>query len=276
LVGSVEIGGRTVEQAEQLLRAKFASFLKSPQVSISVVEFGSQRISVVGAVATPGDVLLRKGNNSLVKVLSLAGGTTDQAGGVVIVIPAQGGSSSSPDSALALNRSVDTVNAVSQAKATLEGAADSYRTRGIELPLDAILGTSGSEPIDLPLIGGDVVVVPPSGQVQVEGEVERRGTYDLGGKMSLLGALAAAGGITYGALIDQIEVVRKLHSNDKVVLVYDLRKLESGEQSNIALRGGDVVRVPSSSGRRVAQDVMQSLRQMINFGVGGNYRMGGP
>ena len=275
LVGGVEIGGLTPQQAEAKIKSKLTRYLRSPEVSISVLEFGSQRISVLGAVAEPGDVLLRKGNNSLVKVLSMAGGITSVAGGLVTVIPGEVGTSEVESGSDADNDSRDNSSkrAVKQARIALEGAASDYRDRGIELPLDAVLGTSGVEPINLPLIGGDVVIVPPAGQVQVEGEVESRGSYDISNKMTLLGALAASGGITYGARVDQIEIVRKLHNNDEVVLVYDLQRIESGEQGNPALRNGDVVRVPSSSGRRVAQDVMQSLRQMINFGIGSNYRL---
>jgi polysaccharide biosynthesis/export protein len=263
LAGGVKIGGLSVSEAEIEIKRKLGQYLRSPEVSISVLEFGSQKISVLGAVATPGDVLLRKGNNSLVKVLSMAGGTTDKAGSFLSIIPAGEGSSNDPSK-----------RSIKQAKLALEGGELDFSERGIELPLSAVLGTSGTEPIDLPLIGGDVVIVPNSGQVQVEGEVEKRGTYILGEKMSLLGALAAAGGISYGANINEIEVIRKLSSNDKVVLIFDLEKLESGEQENLELKDGDVVRVPSSSGRRITQDVMQSLRQMINFGVGSNYRLG--
>jgi protein involved in polysaccharide export with SLBB domain len=102
----------------------------------------------------------------------------------------------------------------------------------------------------------------------VEGEVEKRGQYVLGENATLIGALAAAGGISYGARYDEVEIVRKLNNKEKVTLVYNLESIQSGAIDNPLLRNGDVVRVPSAGGKRFSQDVFKALQGFINFGVG--------
>jgi len=74
LVGEVQAAGKTAQQVERDLAAKLgAKYLQSPQVTILVKEFNSQRVTVEGAVKTPGVQPLR-GQMSLLQVLAQAGG----------------------------------------------------------------------------------------------------------------------------------------------------------------------------------------------------------
>ena len=54
LLGRLRVGGLTVEKLKELLVKRLAVEVRSPVVSVDIVEFGSQPVSVVGAVATPG------------------------------------------------------------------------------------------------------------------------------------------------------------------------------------------------------------------------------
>jgi polysaccharide biosynthesis/export protein len=73
LVGRVQLGGLTVEQVELLLASGLANLLLKPQPIVSITEYRSQPVSVVGAVQTAGVTQLQ-GAKTLVEVLSLAGG----------------------------------------------------------------------------------------------------------------------------------------------------------------------------------------------------------
>ncbi len=74
LIGPVEVGGLTSEDAEALIAAKYAKdYLQDPQVSVFIKEFTSQRITVEGAVARPGIYPIR-GDTTLVQAIALAGG----------------------------------------------------------------------------------------------------------------------------------------------------------------------------------------------------------
>lgn len=74
LINSVRAGGRTQAQLENDIAAKLeAGYLQSPQVSVFVKEFNSQRITVDGAVQKPG-IYPIKGRTSLLQAIALAEG----------------------------------------------------------------------------------------------------------------------------------------------------------------------------------------------------------
>jgi polysaccharide biosynthesis/export protein len=74
LIGSLEVGGMTAQQAEALVVAKLAeSYLQDPQVSLFIKEYTSQRVIIEGAVNKPGVYPLR-GPTTLLQSLAIAGG----------------------------------------------------------------------------------------------------------------------------------------------------------------------------------------------------------
>ena len=79
LAGRVAAAGRTVEQLEALLRERLKTYIREPRVSVGVAEFRSRPVSVFGAVNRPG-VHQVEGRKSLVEMLSLAGGVSQEAG----------------------------------------------------------------------------------------------------------------------------------------------------------------------------------------------------
>lgn len=95
LVGTVSTKGKTPQDLEHdLARILGARYLQSPQVSVFVREYNSQRVTVDGAVAKPGIYPLRD-KTSLLQVIAMAGGpNTDTASDTVLVFRQQGGSRS--------------------------------------------------------------------------------------------------------------------------------------------------------------------------------------
>ena len=60
LIGTLQVGGLTAQQAEALVVAKLAeSYLQDPQVSLFIKEYTSQKVTVEGAVNKPGVYPLR-------------------------------------------------------------------------------------------------------------------------------------------------------------------------------------------------------------------------
>ena len=79
LIGSVQAGGKTTRELEAQLAAKLgAKYLQNPQVSVSVKDSVSQRITVDGAVHKPG-VYPMRGETTLLQALATAGGLDDTA-----------------------------------------------------------------------------------------------------------------------------------------------------------------------------------------------------
>jgi polysaccharide export outer membrane protein len=78
LVGKVQVRGRTTYEAEQIIADKLRQkYLQSPQVTVSVKEFG-KRITVSGEVKSPR-VLADDGNTTLTQGIANAGGLGDLA-----------------------------------------------------------------------------------------------------------------------------------------------------------------------------------------------------
>jgi polysaccharide biosynthesis/export protein len=79
LVKQVKAGGRTQAQLERDIAAKLeATYLQSPQVSVFVKEYNSQRVTVDGAVKKPG-IFPTTGDVSLLQAIALAEGLNELA-----------------------------------------------------------------------------------------------------------------------------------------------------------------------------------------------------
>ncbi len=86
LIGTIEAGGKTVSELETLIAAKLSeSYLQDPQVSVFVKEFSSQRLTIEGAVGSPGIYPLQ-GRTTLLQAMARAGGVSDIANlqGIVV------------------------------------------------------------------------------------------------------------------------------------------------------------------------------------------------
>ncbi len=79
LLGPIEAGGKTVPELEADITQLLAEdFLQNPQVTVFVREYTSQRITVEGAVKSPGIYPL-SGRTSLLQAIVIAGGVTEYA-----------------------------------------------------------------------------------------------------------------------------------------------------------------------------------------------------
>src|SRR5215475_1880482 len=84
LVGPTHAAGLTISQLRALLVEKFRKYLLDPVVTVSVVEFHSQPVTVVGSVNSPG-VHQIEGPKRLLEVISIAGGLKQEAGSKVTI-----------------------------------------------------------------------------------------------------------------------------------------------------------------------------------------------
>jgi len=84
-------------------------------------------------------------------------------------------------------------------------------------------------------------------EVFVIGEVNKTGAIPMIGRhLSLLGAVAKAGGFTKTAAPQRTKIVRVIGGEEKTIMV-DLNNVRKGDQSlNIILQPGDVIIIPES------------------------------
>jgi len=240
LVGKVHAAGSTTAQLKAELTQRLSKDLLKPQVSVELIEFGSQPVSVLGAVNHPG-VHQLQGRKTLMEVISLADGLRPDAGlSVTISRQVQFGTiplpSAKPDPSG--NFSVATVGV----KDLLAG----------EHPMENIL-----------VYPHDVVTVPPAEAVFVIGEVRKPGEVSLKGDgVTVLQALARAEGFGPTPAPQNSKIVRlNPGSNERHEIAVDLRKIIEGKAEDIAMRPNDILVIPPSGAKKIAARAMEAAIQ---------------
>lgn len=76
LIGSIDLSGKSVRQAEEIIRARYdADFLKNPQITITVLEYTPRTVQVLGAVNSPGAIAFTPEQQmTIMEALAKAGG----------------------------------------------------------------------------------------------------------------------------------------------------------------------------------------------------------
>lgn len=174
LIGSVSLGGLTLEAAEKLIAKglKDGGYVQAPQVNIGLTQVRGSQVSVLGQVNRPGRFPLETFNTRLSDVLAMAGGIAATGSDKVVIT------------------------------GTREGK--SFRQ---EVDFPAIFN-SGSQQ-DMFIAGGDVVYVNRAPVFYIYGEAQRPGAYRIEREMTVQQALAIGGGATQRGSDSRIRINRK-------------------------------------------------------------------
>ncbi len=85
LIGNVHAGGKTVDEVSAEITDRLgADYIQDPHVTVSVWEYLSQWVNLVGEVAQPGRYYMT-GPMTLIDAITQAGGLTSQAGKEILV-----------------------------------------------------------------------------------------------------------------------------------------------------------------------------------------------
>lgn len=77
--GKVRVAGRTTDEVRRLLAARIKDTILNPQIDVSVAEYRSRKVYVVGEVAKPGEESIKDTPLTILDAISLAGGATKSA-----------------------------------------------------------------------------------------------------------------------------------------------------------------------------------------------------
>lgn len=215
VLGKIKASEHTTAELERKLTTLLADgYLKRPQVTVSVGEFGSQKVFVTGEVQRPGQYPL-KSDRSLLALLGDLGPLGTNVGHEVFVVrpPTAPPAAGSPGPAVTpteddlfppganpdttAEATPDTAAAAPAPPATpvvpglpfVAPGSEVYRINLLELQ-------SGNPERNIPLRTGDMVYFPRASQVYVMGSVARPGPYRYQEGMTVLQALTQAGGVT--------------------------------------------------------------------------------
>jgi polysaccharide biosynthesis/export protein len=203
LLGTVSLAGLTVTEAEQKLARglRDGNFVKQPQVSINVVTVRGNQVSVLGLVGRPGRYPLETAEVRLTDLLATAGGVVTGGGDLIVVVGSRKG--------------------------------QPFRAE-VDLPT---VFAPNRRTSDVMLENGDVIWVERAPTFYLYGEVQRPGALRLERNMTVMQALASAGGLSQRGTLRGLRVSRK---------DADGRMREIEPQLNDLLRPDDVVFVRES------------------------------
>jgi polysaccharide biosynthesis/export protein len=243
IIGKIHAGGLTAEQLTTRLVGRFASEVRAPKVSIEIVEFGSQPISVLGAVNRPGIVQLH-GRKTLSEVLSMVEGLS-QSAGPHINISRRLQAGPIPLSNAKTDPSGNFSVAEVQVRNLLTGAN----------PAENIL-----------ICPHDVITVPAAEMVFVMGEVRKPGPVALNDRegISALQAVSMAEGFGPAPAPQAAKIVRIVPGTQaRQEIPVDLRKVLAGKAEDIGLRANDILVVPPSGSKKAAVRVLEAAVQTV-------------
>jgi polysaccharide export outer membrane protein len=212
LLGEVAVLGLTVPEIKAKLTELLGrDYLVRPQVEVTVKDYQSQFVTVLGEVTSPGRKPLR-GRTRLVDVLVDAGGFGPRASGEVTVTRTDG------------------------------AFEDGSRTRTLRFAAGS-LTPDAQAGLETPLRHGDIVSASPKYYVTVEGEVNRPGRFLLENDLTVSGAVSLAGGLTrfgsQGLKLRRLDVA----TGRTTIIEVDLKDVRNGKQPDPRLLPNDVVMV---------------------------------
>jgi polysaccharide biosynthesis/export protein len=235
LLNDIVAAGLTPAQLTATLTEGYSQHFRNPRIAVIVRGLSSENVYVGGEVLKPGEISIRNNLTALQAVVD-AGGLKENTGAEATITVMR----------------------------TVPGAATQYFTLSAQDVVDR------KQP-DIPLRSGDVVYVAKTFiQVYVGGEVTRPGLVPLSGQMTLMGAIAQAGGLTIKAQAKSLVLIRKNDTGAPVVSTIATNAVFAGK-ADMVLKPYDIVYVPKSKIANIDQIIDQYIRQVIPFNVSGGF-----
>lgn len=210
-LGRVSVAGKSARQIEEQLKKALIdkNILTKVSMTVTVREFRSQNIHVMGAVRTQGVYAIKGGASMLATAIAEAGGLADTAGSYVIVVRGQSASAGAVPKIAEVN---DDRKIVIQ-RSDIEQARPAAR---------------------IALQNGDTIFVPKADVFYVNGQVKTPGEYVLRPDMTVAMAITLAGGYT-----DRARKSPEIHR------LVDGRLAKRDVKESERVRAGDTVHVPA-------------------------------
>lgn len=208
------VAGLTETEVAARLKALLESkYAQRATVDVTVQEFRSRPISVIGAVKAPGSLAF-SGHWTLLEALTAAGGINENHGSMLYVLR----------------------------------RADNGLSDQIAIPVDDLLVKADPQ-VNLPLLANDVINVPAAVEVTVYclGAVNHPGAVSFRSteRITLLAAIARAGGLTDRAS-KTIHIKRADAAAGAPQVEADYKRILAGKDADVELRQGDVVVIKES------------------------------
>jgi polysaccharide export outer membrane protein len=216
ILPGLDVWGLTLPQARARLEDEMRKYVREkPVIAVSLREVASQQVWVLGRLNSPGVYPLGRPTTLLDAVA--------EAGGLGATAPVGGAPSETAD----LSKSFIIRN-------------------GHIIPVDfERLLREGDMSQNVYLQPGDFIFLPSlrSAQIHILGAVLQPRSERMRGSMTVVQAIALAGGSVQGACLPNVAILRGSLSNPQIAIV-DVKSVLKGKAPDVRLLPGDIVYVP--------------------------------
>jgi polysaccharide biosynthesis/export protein len=258
LIGDVvAVGKSETELASTIAGMLKAQYLQAPEVIVTVASFVGRQATVMGAVARPGFYELRGGRDTMLDLLTRAGGITEDASPRIYFTPGSEGAGGAQRVALAATGA--------RPSPALIASSD----KPIEIDLTELYQGGSVPALQLPVRNGDVIFVKEGGQIFVEGWVEDPKPYPLKRAMTLTQAISKAGGLHFAAAPGSVTLFREDTSGVLREYPVNFDALRSGAEKDIYLEPGDKIHVAGNPLKVGVWGVYNTITSVVRLGIAG-------
>jgi polysaccharide export outer membrane protein len=227
LIDYVHVEGLTMEEAQTVIEKRLTDggFVRNPHVTIFVDDASSQGVTVIGEVAKPG-IYPDVADHKLYEVVSEAGGFSQSASRKIAIIR--------------------------------RNQPDPIR---VNLPRNLADDMTGN----VEIMPGDTITVPRAPIIYVVGDVTRpAGLLVDNGSMSVLQALALAGGTNHTAKLSAARIIHRDSTGSLTETKIEIKKMLEAKAPDVTLQADDILFIPVS-GAKVAAS--RSIEMAITMGT---------
>ena len=212
-IGKFNAKALSVFEIENLIKNRLADgYIVAPQVTVSIVEYQSRKVFVLGEVKRPGSYVLKR-KTHILELITQAGGFTDKAGRTIKIARSK---------------------SLLQREGHVTPAGEEEHATIVTFDLDKI-------EVDNPygnfyVKSGDSIYVNPVPRFFVIGEVRKPGEFNWAKGITVRQAISLAEGPTQLAAQKRIKIIRVKNGKEK--------KHKVG--MNDLVTPGDIIKVPGS------------------------------
>jgi len=262
LLNHVQAAGLTCTQLQSELILRLGKeFIRDPRVDVSIKEYGSKKVMVLGAVRRPGSLALKTDCAYLMDVISDAGGIQINAAPDIEILR---GAYIAADSTRPL-----------LTNATWQPHGENPQYLRERVSVQRLYGKP-DEQVNPLVYPGDVIQVPPGvdGVVYISGEVKQPGAKTFRRPLNILQMIASAGNITNIADEKKCKILRRTPEGEEREIKINLKDIRQGKQPNILLAQNDTVIVPADPVKKFFDDLDKLIRRGVIVGVDATYDAG--
>jgi polysaccharide export outer membrane protein len=249
-LGSIAAQNKSPEELSLLIADGLRGrYLKSPRVTVEVKQYNSRAVFVQGAVRIPG-VYQLGGGVSLLKLISICGGLTDNHGSSAFIFREtrsnNEGGELGPKQATPIRSSSN-------------GDKPSEPPEYVFTPVSIAGLYNGNLSENIMIEPHDIINIPVADVFFVAGEVRAPGSFQLKPGTTLRQAISLAQGTTIQAASSRAMIFREDSKGQRIDLKVDVAAIMSGKSKDVPIQANDVIIIPNSKLKSVGAALLRSL-----------------